>query len=191
MKPISPPGQRNVSPDRRHVDAPTGIPGVSLADLLYLADVRSAPPAPRRLLVSDDVLLGRMLAAVHSSRRLRRVLACADVTPNFRRRVEATAAEARRRRISSPPRACEQRARPVGAMRRGGGRRYRPGARRRAGTRSGRGSSDPDEPAEGRHLRLAESPASNEQDHRRRTLRVARRPCVSLSRAGRGGGRRS
>jgi hypothetical protein len=162
-----------VEPD---VEALTGVAGVTFDGLMFLAELRFAPPQPRRQVVSDDVLLRMMVAAAHSGRRLARVLASSPLSPDARR-FEATAAEARRRGMI-PPRACQQRARPVGAMRRGAGRRCRPGARRR--TKSpGRASSDPDgepEPAEGRHRRLAAPPRAVNVEQGtgpRRRLRVS------------------
>jgi hypothetical protein len=132
----------------KFTDAPdglTGIPGVSVADLMYLAAI-VADPEPRRVPLTES----RMLEAAHSPRRLRRVLALADVPPDFRRRAYAIAAEARRRGTIPPPRACQRRARPVGAMRRGCPRRHRPGARRRTRSSSGCSNGDHGEPEPGR-----------------------------------------
>jgi len=141
------------------LEALTGVAGVTFDDLWFLAGLRSTPAQPRRQPL-NDVSLGMIVATMRSGRRLARVLANTDASPDFRGRVEAIAAEARRRG-TIPPRACERRARPVGAMQRGGGRRHRPGARRRTRSRApGGGDSDSGEPEppapEGRrHLHLA------------------------------------
>jgi len=130
-------------------------------DAAYLAEIRSAPPAPPTVPVSPDILVARMLAARHSPRRLARVLACADVTPSFRRRIEGAAREACRHGIEPVTRVQARRPRV---------RARRQRCARRTGAASASASDPPgggeDEPA-GEHARAAGEGSEGKRARRR------------------------
>jgi hypothetical protein len=135
-------------------DAITDVPGVDTR--LYLAElldaIRKDPPPPPRMTVGADLLLDRVAAALHAPRRLARVLACADVSPNFRRDVEAIGTEVRRRGRVPTPRLRVPHLRGRGAAR-------RPRCTRRAGASSRTASADPggdDAGDDGEHHRHVE-----------------------------------
>lgn len=137
-----------MSDDRVGLDSDGPQPRWTLADAAALAELQDAPRLPPKPRLAPRVLLDRALGAAHSPRQLRRVLALAEEPlPGTWRRMEAIAAEARRRGTIPPP------SRVRLPHLRGRGPARRPRCTRRTSSSSTSSAADP--PDDGEHRALA------------------------------------